>query len=455
MRILQEMLANRWGQDEMERTSAILRFQLPLGATAVLMASSFSIMNTGLARTDHPEVALAAFALGQTVTNMFASPVWIARQLLVAFSSDGQSMRAAVRVTVGIAGLVLAWLAVLAFTPAGHLVYVRIFGAGEEIFPEVLSVVRLCLALPFVHFARVWSQAILMRQRKTSLMTWAMIARLAAMAALAVYLPGFNLVQGAAVGAAIWIMGMAVESIFCITFALPMRDEVYDSTPSEKEDPATGWDCIRFLWPLIIQGILLTFALPAINSGLARTATPERNLAVFQVAWSIAFLFIAFIYVHLSQAIVVLLEDLAWWRSLKRTGLWLAGLDSAAMLLLVLSGLSDWILLNIIGVEAHLVPPTRSVLLVMSAAPLLGGLVELRMGLAMRRQQTVLLAVAKSIDMMVLLTVIIILSTAFPALGPNAGPLAFIAGMMANYLFLRRKIREPTEAAMRAGGSNI
>ena len=437
--------------DEGGRIASILGFQIPLGITAILMASGFSIMNAGLTRTPDPEFALAAFALGQTVTNMFGSPVWIARQMLLAYSTDRKSMKAALRVAAVVSALVMAWIAVLAYTPLGRIVYMDIFGASEALFPEVLSVVRICIFLPLVHFIRIWPQAILMRGRRTILMTWAMVLRLILMVIMALYLPGTGFLEGAALGACLWIAGMGSEGIFCIFFAWPHRMTVHGKEPASDATPATERDCVRFLLPMIAQGLLMTFSLPAVNAGLARTLSPERNLAVFQVSWSIAFMFLAFIFVNLSQTVLVLLRDARWWRSLKRVGIGLAALDSVALVLFVLSGASDWVLLNAIGVEAALIPATRTVLLLMAASPFLAGFVELHSGIALKRGQTPLVGIGKGLDLTVVLLVVFGLSHFFPGLEANVGPLGFAAGLTVNYIFLRRVIPEPRlEEAPRA-----
>ncbi len=407
------------------------------------MASGFSIMNAGLTRTPDPQFALAAFALGQTVTNMFGSPVWIARQMLLAYSTDRESMRAALRVSAAVAALATAWIAILAYSPLGRLIYMDIFGASEALFPEVLSVVRICIFLPLVHFIRVWPQAILMRGQRTILMTWAMVLRLILMLAMAVYLPGTGFLEGAALGAFLWIAGMGSEGVFCILFAWPHRMTVHGRKSAPGATPATERDCIRFLLPMIAQGFLMTFSLPAVNAGLARTLSPERNLAVFQVSWSIAFMFLAFIFVNLSQTVLVLLRDAKWWRSLKRVGVGLATLDSLALVLFVLTGASDWILLNVIGVEATLIPATRTVLLLMAASPFLAGFVELHSGIALKRGQTPLVGIGKGLDLAVVLLVVFGLSHFFPGLEATVGPLGFAAGLTVNYLFLRRAIPEP------------
>ncbi|MFO8059563.1 MAG: hypothetical protein R6U70_02750, partial [Bacillota bacterium] len=171
------------------RMKGVLRFHIPLGITTVLMASSHSIVNSGLARTASPEIALAAFALSHTIVNLFAAPLWSTRDMLIAFGSDKAGMRSGVRATAGIAVFVMAWMILLGFTPVGHFVYVDVFGASDALFGEILGVVRLCLAIPLIYGVRSWAQAVLMLCRKTECMTAAMIVRLIGGLIMAGYLP--------------------------------------------------------------------------------------------------------------------------------------------------------------------------------------------------------------------------------------------------------------------------
>ena len=429
-------------KDDGGHVGKILRFHLPLGLTAVLMATTFNIINASLARTPDPQTAFAAFALGQTVTNMFGSPVWISRQMLLAFNNHRGSIRSAVRVAWGLALLVFAWLALMAFTPLGFTIYVGVFGAPEALFPEIVGVIRVCLALPFTHLARAWAQAILMRQKRTELMTAAMVIRIVAMFALTLTLPQVGWLGSAALGSFIWMAGMAVEGISCIGFALPMRHRTFDETIRDQP-AASEKECILFILPMILQGVLLNLTLPAINAGLARTLQPERNLAIFQVSWSVAFPFIAFIYNNISQTVLVLLESPKWWRALRRTTLWLSTLDSVALVLLVLSGGASLFLTQVIGIDPGLLPDVQRVVLILALTPFLGGVVELRMGIALRRRRTAMVGIGKTLDVFTLILLVFTLPLVFPGIGALAGPIAFAGGMLLNYVLLHRFISEP------------
>jgi len=80
----------------------------------------------------------------------------------------------------------------------------------------------------------------------------------------------------------------------------------------------------------------------------------------------------------------------------------------------------------------------------MIPVPFMSSLVELRAGIAMRQQQTRVIATGKGIDLLVLVAAIIGLSTTLPHMGPQMAPIALFLGITANYLFLRKFVNTPT-----------
>ena len=114
------------------------------------------------------------------------------------------------------------------------------------------------------------------------------------------------------------------------------------------------------------------------------------------------------------------------------------------MLAFIASGASDWVLSNVIGVEAGLLPPIRTVLYLMAAAPFLAAFVELYAGIALNRGQTPLVGIGKGLDLALIVLSVFGLSSLLPALEANVGPLGFALGLLANYAFLKRTVREPT-----------
>ena len=428
--------------EESAQSRAILKFQIPLGITALIMASTFTIVNAGLARTARPELALAAFALGQSVTNLFASPLWSTRNMMVALGTDRVSLSNAVRVTTGLATLVTIWIALLAYTPLGTLVYSTIFGAPADLLPDVLDVVRLCLLLPAIYGLRGWGQAVILIHRRTPLLVASMIVRLAFMIPLAIVLPGTGVFSPTGVGGAIWVFGMSVEAVTCALFArflLASRPEVI---PPQRDigSSSSPSDCVRFLIPLVAHAYLSSLTFPAINAALARGLNPERSLASFQVAWSLAFLFVAFVHPNMGQTVLVFLESGRWWRSLRRVGLWIIGIDALALIFAVVSGAATWILVGLMGIEETLMGPVRLILLITVSSVVLGGLVDMWVGVAMKGRRTGVVGMAKGADVLVVIVVAFGGIALLPGIGGVIAPIALGAGLLVNLVVLYRMV---------------
>ena len=422
------------------RMKGILRFHIPLSVTSVLMASSHSIVNSGLARTPRPEIALAAFALGHTIANMFASPLWSTRDMLIAFGADKASMRSAVRTTAGIAGFVMVWMVLLGYTSFGRFVYVDIFGASEVLFIEILSVVRLCLAIPLIYSTRAWAQAVLMLSRKTEYMTVAMIMRLVGGLVMAAFLPRLGLLSGTMVGAVIWVGGMGIESLVCCVLALRGNGDL-PPKPAEGE-AASVKECLVFLWPLILNALLGSLVMPLINAGLVRTDDPERNLAVFSVVWSLVWALSSFVHMTLRQTVMVFLKNAHWLRVLRRFSRYLQYATSLSLALMIITGLADWLLVSVIGLEPTLLHDARTVLFLLAAYPFLCGLVDLKTGIALACRRTGLIGAARVADVVGLAAAVFLLTFVVPGWGATIGALAMMSGLLFNYLALRFMMKD-------------
>ncbi len=428
--------------EESERTRAILRFQLPLGVTAIIMASTFTVVNAGLARTISPEAALAAFALAQSATNLFASPLWSTRNLILTLATDRVSVHNAIRLTIVLTVLLSAWMGVLAFTPVGPWIYSNVFGAPADLLPAVMDVVRLCLVLPIIYALRGWGQAIVLIHRRTPLLMVAMIVRLAVMLPMAVLLPGTGLFSPTGVGAAIWVVGMALESLVCVFFGRRLMSLAPERIPF-LDDPGVVTsvkDAIRFQLPLIAHAYVSAMTFPIINAALARSMNPQMALAGFQVAWSLAFLFVAFVHPNMEQTVMVFLESGRWWQVIRRVGLWIILSDVLLFVLFIMSGGASWILLSVIGVTPTLLPVVRIILLITAGTIFFGGVVDMWVGVATKMRRTPVVGLAKAADVLVVALVAFGSIAIWPHAGGYIAPIALTMGLAANLGVLYRLV---------------
>src|SRR5512135_2777074 len=65
----------------------------PLAASSLLMSSEMPIINSGVARTPNPEVALAGLAVAATLANLIESPVLMLIGATAALGTDRAMVR--------------------------------------------------------------------------------------------------------------------------------------------------------------------------------------------------------------------------------------------------------------------------------------------------------------------------------------------------------------------------
>src|SRR5665647_426312 len=111
----------------------LLLFFVPLGLYSTIMMSSHSVMNFGVSQAANAEIGLATFAVTMNIMNIFASPCFTSRQLLVALAHDKKSLLVTKNIMLQIAAFSLVMLAVLAFTPIGDFVFVQLFNTPKNL----------------------------------------------------------------------------------------------------------------------------------------------------------------------------------------------------------------------------------------------------------------------------------------------------------------------------------
>lgn len=418
----------------------LLAFYFPLAISSMLMFTTFNIINSALARTINAEAALAAFAIGQSITNMFASPTFTGRQMLVALAHHRQNFRSGLKVMLKIMLATLFVIALLALTPVGYFVYVTLFGAPPHLFAEVRNVAKVCLTLPFIYTLRAASQGILMIRRRTHFMTISMVMRLLIMLLVAAVITRTSVVQGAVVGALVWVMGMTTEALFCFIFAR----RLYPDVPEESNEVAavTQSEVFDFLWPLLITSFIWTFSRPIINAGLGRTADPEQALATYQVAWNFAWIPMAFIEVNIRQLVLIFGRGQSNLNYLKRFCLTVSILVTLAVLVLAWTPIGAHILKHIIGVSEEMIGASRGTIVTIAFVPLLLTWVEYFTGRVLQSGSTKSLSLAKSANLVMMALTVFVLAALFPHLGATAGALAVMAGIAAELIVVWLALRK-------------
>ena len=409
----------------------LLIFYMPLAISAMLMMSSHSIVSSAMARTVNVEVALAAYAVASSIAMMFESPCYNIRQMAVSLFDDQTSLRTIFKIGFGLVLLCVGLMIPVAFTGFGKVVFINWAGVRPEIYPEVIKAFRLLMLMPLVSAVRAYYQSIIIVQKRTFWLTINVIVRLTVMVGMTTLILNTNFVEGSMVGAVILISGIGTEAFLALLVGLRYRKNFPDH-PTKTKQSITARGALVFFIPLILASFAQTFSRPGINAGLARTANPELALASYQVAYSFAMIFIALLW-SCHQLVLVFAKDRQTFRTVVKFGLVIAGAMSGVLLVCGLSPLGTWVLTTIIGVEAELAVLSLRIIAAFSVIPILVVLSEIFVGVLLMHKRTPSITLAKSANVITVLTVSTVLSANMPQLGGVIGAVAMTFGMLAEF----------------------
>jgi progressive ankylosis protein len=252
-------------------------FFAPLVLMVELNMISKSAIHAFLARTETPDVTLAAFNAAFT----FYFAMTSATEVIVALSLSYLKSRADLARLIGFMAALVAvpWSLTLLviFTSLGDEIFGRWFGLSPQGQQEARLAMGMLALSPPVLLLRGTAFALLMLNRQTMIITASTLVRLATLAAWLFILP--NWLSGAAVGAAALVLCMASETVFAWAFAW----KPFKALPAVRQAVDTLWGYWRFSWPLIINASAEMGVIFAINLYLGRLTQAELAIAAFGV----------------------------------------------------------------------------------------------------------------------------------------------------------------------------
>jgi O-antigen/teichoic acid export membrane protein len=416
----------------------LLLFYIPLGLYSMIMMSTHSVKNFGVSRAHNPEIGLAAFAVTMNIMNMFASPCFTSRQMLVALAHDKKSLKVSRDIMLKITVFSLSMLAILSFTPVGEFVFVELFNTPVNLLGDVKTAAVYTMSLPFIYTLRSYAQGIIIIDKKTQYLTYTVMFRIAFMFLLAIVLPNIGSLSGATIGVMIWTAGMALEAVVNYLYSI----KSFKNLPDEPNYDLGNQDlsakyAFNFIWPLIITSFIWTLGIPMMNSGLGRTSNPELSLATFQVSRNFVWIIVGFLENSMRQVPLIYGTSEEKIDYLKKFTFGMGSILTLAVAILAFSPIGNWALLHIIGVSENIANASRPVLIVLIVLPFFIAWSEYYSGLLMRLNNTKSLSVGKIINLGLTVLSVISFSILMPQLGATVAALGLIIGNGAEILYFR------------------
>lgn len=346
-------------------------FFFPLLLNVQLMSVSHTIINSALARLEDYVTALAGISVAMVIHLFIASPSYQNHTVTIAMVRGRKSMRS-VLIFVGlVATYVAIMLCLIAFSPLGDLVLVRLLGAPPEVAHAAKQALYLLALLPFFTGFRGFCQGLIIQARRTSLVSAATGVRVAGLFGLLAI--GRNWFAGAQLGAFALVGCVIIETFVIAAFAW----KVHLPLDRGEEERSTG-EILRYSFPLAYSSCLQQTIPLLISSILGRLTDGPLALAAFGVIRGFLFL-LAGPMRNLQQVYLTLVKSAADYRVVIRFNLIVA--TSMGILILLTAGpFNEPILGQLLGVETELRLYLRGALASCALFPLLYGTSNLLRG---------------------------------------------------------------------------
>ena len=256
---------------------AAWRFFLPLIFMTELNAISKSVIHAFLARLPNATTGLAGFNVAFTAYYAFSSATEVSYLITISWLRDRRSVLPLLRFFCLITAAPVTLALVVSFTAAGDWLYGGLFGASPAAVREariatfIFSLSAPCLILRALAFG------VLMINRRTMLISWSTLARLASLGGSLIVLPWF--LPGAAAGAGALVTCMAVEAIVATALAAPY----FRALPRTAGPPPRIRELWRFAWPLMLNSSAEMGTVFVISVFLGRLSNPDLALAAFGI----------------------------------------------------------------------------------------------------------------------------------------------------------------------------
>nr|WP_320049016.1 hypothetical protein [uncultured Desulfuromonas sp.] len=291
-------------------------FFFPLVLNVQLMSVSHSIINAALARVDDYVIALASFSVAMVVHLLFASPSYQNHTITIAIVRGKSSFRSMMLCVVLIAIYVSTMLNLIAHTFLGDVLLQTVLGVSPPVADGAKRVLAIMALLPFFTGFRGFFQGLVIRARRTNLVSLATGIRIGALL-FWLYL-GQRWFNGPELGAFALLMCIVVETSMMGLFAWRCH------IPFINQNEKTTGEILRFALPVAFSSGLQQTIPVVINAIISRLPDANLALASFGVIRALLFM-LAGPMRNLQQAYLTLVEqpqDYAvlrrffWWTSL-------------------------------------------------------------------------------------------------------------------------------------------
>jgi len=403
-------------------------FFLPLAAAQVFQTLRNPVLDAGISRAVDPETSLAAFAIVASVVQILSASGTAIQSAYLVLVRGRQSFAVIQRYMLLYMAVITGVSTLFALPGIGETFFRIAMGTPESLLPEVMTMMRISLAIPLFNLLRVFNLAQLAHRRRSNLIWVAPAVGQVVLIALGLGVVPQLPVPGIYSAAVVWVIVAVIEGALAVLLVRQVdRTAPYAPDPA-GEAPLDFRYLTGFLIPLIITQFALTIGHPMVNAGLLRLPNPEATVGAFRVAFSLGMLPLTAM-AALRQVVLVLGRDADQQRRARRfvygVGLGMGGL----MALIAFTPLNRFVIADLVGAPEALVPDAITALKILSVFPLLMAVRQFYQSMTMNQRRTRRVAFTAFSRLLMMASFLFLITPLAGWTGAGVGAVARIAAM--------------------------
>ncbi len=419
------------------------RFLLPLMLTTFVKEFGGQVLNGGMARMPRATETLASFGLAWGITTFLLSPLLQVRNLGLVLVDGRRALRKVQWVVLASALALAGTMALLAFTRVGVWLVEDLHGLDPTLSSLALLALGWLAPLPVLSGVLGFYQGILVRMRRTGVVSAATMANIgvSVVTTFALWAAPFVRAAPIVLPLAVTYLGLAVE-LGIVTWG---HHHYVRRALAERGRALSYGYILRFFWPLALIMAVQGFSRPLINVFVSRAAGGAQALAVLTVVYPLGHL--PYAWLNEMRALPTAFREQE--GSLAHILRFCVGCGLtvfATTLILFWTPLNGHILRKLIGVEEILAVQARVPLMLFSFFPLAVMLRAYLHGVGLLEHRTRALAPSGPARIAAILVVLLVL-TATDVAGATRGVAALLAGFIVETGTVWLGVRGPWHSA--------
>ena len=411
----------------------LTRCILPLILTLVVQGLSGQFLSGGMARVPRATQVLASYGLAWGLVDFLASPLSQVRQLGLVLAQSRSALRRLLWFVLACAAGLSGVLLLLALTRAGVWVVEDLHGVGAPLSGMVLQALLWLAPLPVLEGANRFYSGLLLRFRRTGVVSAATLAHIGvSIAAVFALLPApFVQAQPIWLPILVTYAGAVVETGVVLW---GYRRCVGGELPAAAAT-SLGWSgIVSFFWPLALIMAIQGGSRPLINLFVSRGADGVTALAVLAVVYPLGNL--PYGWVNEIRSLPAAFQgERGSLRAIRRFAV-ACGLASFAIMLgMFWTPLRHYLLEELIGVAPEMAALCLAPLMVFSFFPLVVAVRAYFHGVALLERRTRILAPSAPARIGIIVAALLLLPEAHLS-GATRGVVALLAGFVLEALLV-------------------